>query len=91
MHMLNNEKAPMRLISAATLALVLAIGSGAEAQVKTGLQPGLTRGPDSARKISLADAIRQAQQNSPQAIQAEGNERTSKAVPSAITAHCWKK
>ena len=58
MYMLKNEKAPMKLISAATLALVLAIGSGAEAQVKTGLQPGLTRGPDSARKISLAEAIR---------------------------------
>ncbi|MEP6858422.1 MAG: TolC family protein, partial [Gemmatimonadales bacterium] len=70
----------MRLISAAALALLLAVGSGAEAQVRTGLQPGLTRGPDSARKISLAEAISQAQQNSPQAIQAEGNERTSKAA-----------
>ena len=43
--MLNNEKAPMRLISAAALALLLAVGSGAEAQVRTGLQPDLTRGP----------------------------------------------
>jgi outer membrane protein len=69
----------MRLVSAATLALVLVIGSTADAQVRTGLQPGLTRGPDSARKISLAEAISLAQENSPQAIQAEGNERTSKA------------
>ena len=76
---LNNHNAPMRLVSAATLALVLGIGSTAEAQVRTGLQPGLTRGPDSARKISLAEAISLAQENSPQAIQAEGNERTSKA------------
>ena len=78
--MSNNDKAPMRLISATTLALVLALGSGAGAQVRTGLQPGLTRGPDSARRISLAEAIRLAQQNSPQAIQAEGTERTSKAA-----------
>jgi outer membrane protein len=80
-HMLSNEKAPMRLLLATTLASLLALGSGAEAQVlKPGLQPGLTRAPDSARKISLAEAIRLAQQNSPQAIQAEGTERTSKAA-----------
>lgn len=79
--MLSNEKAPMRLLLATTLASLLALGSGAEAQVlKPGLQPGLTRAPDSARKISLAEAIRLAQQNSPQAIQAEGTERTSKAA-----------
>ena len=70
----------MRLISATTLAFVFALGSNAGAQVRTGLQPGLTRGPDSARKISLAEAIRLAQQNSPQAVQAEGSERTSKAA-----------
>ncbi|MDP9203419.1 MAG: TolC family protein [Gemmatimonadota bacterium] len=73
----------MRLFSVTTLALLLAAGSGAaaEAQVlKPGLQPGLARGPDNARKISLAEAIRLAQQNSPQAIQAEGTERTSKAA-----------
>src|SRR6476619_7995100 len=69
------------LLPAAALALLLLFGSNAGAQVlKPGLQPGLTRGPDSARKISLAEAIRLAQQNSPQAIQAEGNERTSKAA-----------
>ncbi|MDP9206603.1 MAG: TolC family protein [Gemmatimonadota bacterium] len=71
----------MRLISAKTLALLLALGSSASAQVlKPGLQPGLTRAPDSVRKISLSEAIRLAQQNSPQAIQAEGTERTSKAA-----------
>src|SRR4029079_19334877 len=45
-----------------------------------GLQPGLTRAPDSARKISLEEAVRMAQQNSPQAVQAEGTERTSRAA-----------
>jgi outer membrane protein len=75
-----NEK-PMRLLSATTLALVLAIAPEAGAQVlKPGLQPGLTRAPDSARRISLDEAVRLAQQNSPQAIQAEGTERTSKAA-----------
>jgi len=79
--MLSNEKTPMRLLSATTLALLLCLGSLAGAQVlKPGLQPGLTRGPDSARKISLDEAIRLAQQRSPQAIQAEGIERTSKAA-----------
>jgi outer membrane protein len=76
-----DEKTPTRLVSTATLALLLALGSGAEAQVlKPGLQPGLARSPDSARRISLDEAIRLAQQNSPQAIQAEGTERTSKAA-----------
>lgn len=76
-----NEKTPMRLFSATTLALLLALGSGAKAQVvQQGLQPGLTRGPGVARKISLAEAIRLAQQRSPQAIQAEGLERTSRAA-----------
>jgi outer membrane protein len=76
-----NDSTPVRLLSATTLALLLAVGSRVGAQVlKPGLQPGLTRAPDSARKISLAEAIRLAQQNSPQAIQAEGTERTSKAA-----------
>jgi outer membrane protein len=78
--MVLTDKTPMKLYAATTLALLLAIGSSAEAQVRTGLQPGLTRGPDSARRISLAEAIRLAQQNSPLAIQAEGTERTSKAA-----------
>jgi outer membrane protein len=76
-----NEKTPMRLLSATTLALLLTHGSGAGAQVvQQGLQPGLTRGPGIARKISLEEAIRLAQQRSPQAIQAEGIERTSRAA-----------
>jgi outer membrane protein len=63
------------------LALSFALGAGAGAQVlKPGLQPGLTRSPDSARKLSLEEAIRMAQRNSPDAIQAEGTERTSKAA-----------
>jgi len=77
--MLFNDKAPIRLLSATTLVL-LALGSRAGAQVNPGLQPGLTRGPGVARKISLDEAIRLAQQNSPDAIQAEGAERTSKAA-----------
>jgi outer membrane protein len=63
------------------LAFTLAGFSQIDAQVlKPGLQPGLTRGPDSARKISLAEAIVMAQQNAPTAIQAEGQERTSRAA-----------
>ena len=76
-----NIPRPARLFPAASLALVLFVAPAAGAQVlKPGLQPGLTRGPDSARKISLDEAIRLAQLNSPQAIQAEGTERTSKAA-----------
>jgi outer membrane protein len=79
-HMLFNYKTPIRLLSATTLVSVLALGSPAGAQVNPGLQPGLTSRPGVARKISLAEAIRLAQQNSPEAIQAEGTERTSKAA-----------
>lgn len=74
-----NPNTPVRLLSA--LALVLLAAPAVSAQVlKPGLQPGLTRAPDSARKISLDEAIRMAQQNSPSAIEAEGTERTSKAA-----------
>ncbi len=76
-----NRRTPGIVLSATTLALLLVSGSAVRAQVlKPGLQPGLTRSPDSARKISLAEAIRLAQLNSPLAIQAEGTERTSKAA-----------
>ena len=76
-----NDRTQASLLPSATLALLLLFASGAGAQVlKPGLQPGLTRAPDSARKISLAEAIQMAQQNSPDAIQAEGTERTSKAA-----------
>ncbi len=71
----------MRLLPAITLALSLAVVPTLGAQVlKPGLQPGLTRAPDSARKISLDEAVRMAQQNDPLAVQAEGLERTSKAA-----------
>ena len=76
-----NDRTQASLLPSATLVLLLLFASAAGAQVlKPGLQPGLTRAPDSARKISLDEAIRLAQQNSPQAIQAEGTERTSKAA-----------
>ena len=79
-----NTKSPMRMLSAAALALLAVTGPRLGAQVvKPGLQPGLTRAPDSARKISLDEAVRMAQQNSPDAIQAEGTERTSKAARTA--------
>jgi outer membrane protein len=69
---------PLRLLTAIALALLAAPVAGAQV-LKPGLQPGLTRAPDSARKISLDEAIRMAQRNSPDAIQAEGTERTSRA------------
>src|SRR4051812_39081042 len=75
-----NNKAAARLRAATTLVLLLAIGTRVQAQVNPGLQPGLTRGPGVARKISLSEAIRLAQQNSPDALQAEGVERTSRAA-----------
>ena len=76
-----NDRTQASLLPSTTLALLLLFASAAGAQVlKPGLQPGLTRAPDSARKISLDEAIRLAQQNSPLAIQAEGTERTSKAA-----------
>jgi outer membrane protein len=79
--MSSNKKRPMRLLPAITLALSLALVPTIGAQVlKPGLQPGLTRAPDSARKISLDEAVRMAQQNDPLAVQAEGVERTSRAA-----------
>jgi outer membrane protein len=74
-----NMKKPLRLLTAIVLALLAVPVLGAQV-LKPGLQPGMARAPDSARKISLAEAIQMAQQNSPQAIQAEGTERTSKAA-----------
>src|SRR4051794_25712209 len=73
--------APLKFLAVAAIAFLAVATPGAGAQVlQPGLQPGLTRAPDSARKISLNEAISLAQQNSPQAIQAEGLERTSKAA-----------
>jgi outer membrane protein len=79
--MSSNKKRPLRLLSAVTLSFLFGVAEAAYAQVlQPGLQPGLTRGPDSARKISLNEAIRMADQNAPAAVQAEGVERTSKAA-----------
>jgi outer membrane protein len=74
-----HPKTPLRLLAAIALALLAAPAVGAQV-LQPGLQPGLTRAPDSARKISLDEAIRMAQRNSPSAIQAEGTERTSRAA-----------
>ena len=70
---------PVRLLSAIAVLFLVVPLAGAQV-LKPGLQPGLTRAPDSARKISLDEAVRMAQQNAPEAIQAEGGERTSKAA-----------
>jgi len=78
-HMPVNPKTPMRILTALTLVFVAVPALGAQV-LKPGLQPGLTRAPDGVRKISLGEAIAMAQQNSPNAIQAEGTERTSKAA-----------
>lgn len=76
-----NIKLPMKTLSAAAIVLFVVATPDLGAQVvQPGLQPGLTRAPDSARKISLDEAVRMAQQNSPDAIAAEGTERTSKAA-----------
>jgi len=79
--MSSNNRLPTRLLSVIALTVSIGLVPLAEGQVlKPGLQPGLTRVPDSARKISLAEAILMAQQNAPAAIQAEGVERTTKAA-----------
>ena len=74
-----NMKTPLRLLTVIVLASLAVPSLGAQV-LKPGLQPGMARAPDSARKISLAEAVQMAEQNSPQAIQAEGTERTSKAA-----------
>lgn len=74
-----NMKKPLRLLAVIMLALLAVPLLGAQV-LKPGLQPGMARAPDSARKISLAEAVQMAQQNSPEAIQAEGTARTSKAA-----------
>jgi outer membrane protein len=72
---------PMRLLSVISLALSPSFVPVAGAQIlKPGLQPGLNRAPDSARRLPLEEAIRMAERNAPAAIQAEGVERTSKAA-----------
>ena len=75
-----NFPSSLRLFAVTTVLVLIAAAPTAAQVIKPGLQPGLTRAPDSARKISLAEAVAMAQQNSPQAIAAEGVERTSKAA-----------
>jgi len=76
-----NRSAPLRVLAAIAISFFALSTPDLGAQViQPGLQPGLTRAPDSARKISLDEAISLAQRNSPDAIQAEGTERTSKAA-----------
>ena len=76
-----NRTYPLRILAAIAISLFAFSSRDLGAQViQPGLQPGLTRAPDSARKISLDEAISLAQRNSPEAIQAEGTERTSRAA-----------
>jgi outer membrane protein len=74
-----DPKKPVRLITVITLIVLAAPVVGAQV-LQPGLQPGLARGPDSTRKISLDEAVRMAQLNSPDAIAAVGTERTSRAA-----------
>ena len=69
----------VRLLTVSALVLVGAASSSAQV-LQPGVRPGLAKAPDSARKISLQEAIAMAQQNSPEAIAAEGTERTSRAA-----------
>ncbi len=77
--MSSNPKTSLRLISAITLVVLVVPAAGAQV-LKPGLQPGLTRAPDSSRKISLDQAISMAEHNAPAAIQADGVEKTSRAA-----------
>src|SRR6476469_6392398 len=80
---MSNLPSSMRLLSVSAFIIVSAASSVAAQVIQPGLQPGLTKAPDSARKITLQEAVAMAQQNSPQAIAAEGTERTSKAARTA--------
>jgi len=75
-----NFPSSLRLLSVSAFIVMSAASSVAAQVLQPGLQPGLTKAPDSARKISLQEAVAMAQQNSPQAVAAEGTERTSKAA-----------
>ena len=62
-------------------ALVLTLPLGAQVVPSTpDLKPGRTPGPETLRPIALDEAIRLALRRSPQAVQAEGNEQTSRAA-----------
>ncbi|HJP86760.1 MAG TPA: TolC family protein [Gemmatimonadaceae bacterium] len=75
-----NLPSSLRLTAVSAFIVMSAASSVAAQVLQPGLQPGLTKAPDSARKISLQEAVAMAQQNSPQAVAAEGTERTSKAA-----------
>lgn len=67
-------------LAIAALTAAIPASTGGAQILQPGLQPGLTRAPDSARKMSLPEAIAMAEQNSPEAIAADGLERTSRAA-----------
>ena len=74
------QRLGLRLALASSF-LLLAFPIGAQvAPTQPGLLPGRTPGPDSLRPIALDEAIRLALRRSPLAIQAEGNEATSRAA-----------
>lgn len=75
-----NFPSSLRMFSVSAFISISAAGSIAAQVLQPGLQPGLTKAPDSARRITLQEAVTMAQQNSPQAIAAEGTERTSRAA-----------
>jgi hypothetical protein len=59
--MLSKAQKPTHLLAAGAIALIIGLAPRLPAQVlQQGLQPGLTRAPDSARKISLTEAVRMA-------------------------------
>lgn len=74
-----NRTMAVRLLTLMAFSLV-GISTLSAQILQPGLQPGLARAPGSARKISLDEAIAMAQRNAPAAIQAEGQERTSRAA-----------
>ena len=78
-----NFPSSMRLFVVSAFVLAGVAAPVAAQVLQPGLQPGLTKAPDSARRISLQEAVAMAQQNSPQAIAAEGTERTSRAARTA--------
>ena len=80
--MSSNFKLATRTLVLMTLSLAWIPALSAQVP-QPGLQPGLTRAPDSARKISLDEAVAMAQRNAPAAVQAEGQERTTRAAKTA--------
>ncbi|MDQ3674796.1 MAG: TolC family protein [Gemmatimonadota bacterium] len=78
-------RAPLSRVLPGAVAAVLALcapqlGAQVVPSQQQGLQPGRTAGPDSLLPLALDEAIRLALRRSPQSIQAEGNEMTSRAA-----------